>query len=374
MPNLPEQQAQMQTEQLEEKRVLSISQLFLRATLLSLVFVAIFFLLTAIIIGIIIFLKVNNFRQNAELSWADLNNYRREFQYGELQLDNSRKNMLVLGLDAVSNRKSHPLLTDTILLSSIDPANSKIFLLSIPRDLWSEEYQTKINALYVYGEDRYPEEPERFPTEVIASQIDQEIHHTITLSLDTVAQMIDILGGVEVEIKESFIDKEFPRDNVDINNSDPSVLYETVEFAAGKETMDSVRALKYIRSRHAQGDIGTDNSRGERQQAVIEAILAKASNLNIISNPKTMAELYLLYEQNFAKSLPSRELLPLIREIVKKRAIPDIIKISLPIFPDQEDGVIEHPPQNEYDGQWVYRIVDEESFKTKIAELLKISK
>lgn len=374
MPNLPDQQAQMQTEQLEEKRVLSISQLFLRATLLSLVFVAFFFLLTAIIIGIIIFLKVNSFRQNAEISWADLNNYRKEFQYGEPQLNNGRKNMLVLGLDAVSNRENHPLLTDTILLSSIDPVNSKIFLLSIPRDLWSEEYQTKINALYVYGEDRYPEEPERFPTEVIASQIDQEIHHTITLSLDTVAQMIDILGGVEVEIKESFIDREFPKDNVDINSSDASVLYETVEFAAGKETMDSVRALKYIRSRHAQGDSGTDNSRGERQQAVIEAILAKVSNLDIISNPKTMAELYLLYEQNFAKSLPSSELLPLMRGLIKKRAIPNIIKVSLPIFPDQEDGVIEHPPQNEYNGQWVYRIVDEESFKTKIAELLEISK
>jgi anionic cell wall polymer biosynthesis LytR-Cps2A-Psr (LCP) family protein len=56
-------------------------------------------------------------------------------------------NFLILGTDKLSGRNNDPELTDTILLLQTDWATGKIKVLTFPRDLYLENYQTKINAL-----------------------------------------------------------------------------------------------------------------------------------------------------------------------------------------------------------------------------------
>jgi anionic cell wall polymer biosynthesis LytR-Cps2A-Psr (LCP) family protein len=98
--------------------------------------------------------------------------------------ENGRKNILLLGTDALANREGDPVLTDTMILFSLNLTNGTLTAISLPRDLWSVEYKTKINSLYEYGKDRYPDEPERFPTEVITQMTNVPVHHTIVLSLE----------------------------------------------------------------------------------------------------------------------------------------------------------------------------------------------
>ncbi len=60
-------------------------------------------------------------------------------------------NFLLLGTDKLSGRDEDPELTDTILFLQADFNSGKIKTLTFPRDLYLDDYQTKINALYFYN-------------------------------------------------------------------------------------------------------------------------------------------------------------------------------------------------------------------------------
>jgi anionic cell wall polymer biosynthesis LytR-Cps2A-Psr (LCP) family protein len=52
-------------------------------------------------------------------------------------------------------------------------------------------------------------------------------------------------------------------------------VYETVHFDAGMQHMDGARALIYARSRHAEGDEGSDFARSRRQQELVVSLKNK---------------------------------------------------------------------------------------------------
>lgn len=283
---------------------------------------------------------------------------------------NNRKNILVLGTDAVSNRPNAPVLTDTILLVSISLDSGKVTLISFPRDLWDSKYQTKINALYSYGEEFYPGQPEQLTTEVISELTQLEIHHTLIVSLDMLAQVIDAVGGVEVSIPESFIDTQFPRDDVDIMSKDPTVLHETVSFEAGTELLSSDRALKYIRSRKSATDQGTDIARGERQQQVIIALVKRLTSKQVLLDPYALGILLRWYTMYVEDQLPLSEAIATARLIFPNRNTISFTTHTLSIYSDSELGVIEHPDPSLYQDNWVYVVRDLVALRKEIQTYL----
>ncbi|KUK79928.1 MAG: Transcription attenuator LytR [Microgenomates bacterium 39_7] len=273
---------------------------------------------------------------------------------------------LILGIDETENRPDFPQLTDTMMLLKVDPQIAKITALSLPRDLWSEEYQTKINALYEYGRQRDPNDPTSFPKTIIEDLTQQEIGHTLTISLDQLGKIIDMLGYISIEVKDGFVDERFPRSDVDITTErDPEKLYETVVFEPGLQQMDSTLALKYIRSRNSSNlDNGTDQARNLRQQQVISAIINKLSNPQLYwHNPHIAGELLSFYQDEFDQYLPLEQAISLAISIVRAGSALSINSVSLPISTLNEVGVIEHPNNlRPYQNQWVYIIKDREIF------------
>lgn len=288
-------------------------------------------------------------------------------------LTNGRKNILILGTDELSNRAGDPVFTDTIMLLSLHVESGELSTVSLPRDLWSPEYQTKINSLYFYGQERYPERPEQFTQEVIEQIAEVEIHHTIVLTLDQVADIIDILGGIEVEIAQGFVDEQFPRSDVDIRTeTDPSILYETVRFDSGLEVMSGERALKYIRSRKSSDlTAGTDDARSQRQQQVIASLIKKISTPSILRHPERVGRLYEYYSSNFSQSLPMEELISIANMLRMDIQNIRFSSNTLSIETEEQSGVISHPPINKYN-QWVYEISDQEAFITEVHSKLNL--
>lgn len=278
-----------------------------------------------------------------------------------------RVNVLVLGTDSLANRAGDPVLTDTMMLMSVNLDTGELRTLSLPRDLWSKEYQTKINALYHYGTERYPQSPEDFSTQVIESMTGVVLHHTLVVSMDSVAALIDTLGGVDVEVKMGFVDTQFPRTNVDIRReTDPNVLYETVEFITGSEHMSGDRALKFMRSRKsADMSQGTDDARSQRQQQLIAAVIQKISDPQIIRKPRLLGELYRWYSENFEQQLPISEVLSLANQLRTKLTALSFSPAQLSIETEESPGVIVHPPVEKYQ-QWVYEVNDTEMFQQEI--------
>ena len=349
---------------------LSLWTLFWQTSFLAIGIAAVMLLITALTLGLWGYGRFRQFLSAAGISQSEfISQVKLGWQTAPVA-DNGSKNLLVLGTDSTTERGDVPPLTDTMMLVSIDFQHGKINTLPLPRDLWSEAYQTKINALLTYGLDRYPDKPERFPQEVLTEITDLPIHHTVVLSLDQLKTLIDLIGGVKIKVAQGFTDTQYPRAGVDVTTErNPAILYETVTFQAGEQLLTGERAIQYIRSRHSEDEQGHDLARGARQQQVIEAVIAQLTNPKLlIAQPKIAGEVFRFYEQNFGQVLPLFELVSTAKALFQ--ALNPITFHShqlTDIDDDPVNGVIDNPPiSRRYQNQWVYIIPDQAKFVNQI--------
>ncbi len=201
------------------------------------------------------------------------------------------ENFLLLGAPGQGN--DAPDLTDTILVASFDTNKNKIFLFSLPRDLLvkipDQESYTKLNALYAFNKKNAKQEFNSLikKTEGITGL---KINHYIFVDLATVKSVVDILGGVNILVKEDILDEKFPG---------PNNSFQTFEIKSGWRYLDGAEALKYIRSRHS---VGGDFDRIARQQEVLQALKQKVLTLNFWDLKKVI-EIYQALSANIKTDL-----------------------------------------------------------------------
>ncbi len=221
-----------------------------------------------------------------EVSWG----WRHPFQAKDY-------NLLFLGLDY---RRDNPtFLTDTILLLTVKTQRGSYLLFSIPRDLWLPDLRTKINALYYYGRRQHPQHPFVLIKEKVQQLTGQKINNVVLLTMENVRDLVDLLGGVEVNVPHSFRDTQFPRD-------DGSQEVMTVSFQKGWQHFNGWRALEYMRSRKSRDPVeGTDLARERRQQQVLLALEAKLANpWLLLRKPYLLGKLYLFWRQQIRSTPP----------------------------------------------------------------------
>lgn len=191
-----------------------------------------------------------------------------------LKSTDNRTNIALLGMAGGSH--DGPDLTDTIVVTSFDLKKQTLAMISVPRDIWSDSLKDKINSAYHYGEAKKEGGGITLSRAVLEDVVGFPIHYVMTLDFSQFESVIDALGGIDVNVTKGFTDKEFPiagKEN-DECGGDPlyACRYETVAFTQGSQHMDGSTALKYVRSRNAEGDEGTDFARGKRQQDIIVAL------------------------------------------------------------------------------------------------------
>lgn len=357
----------------KETKAPTATSIFFKATLLSLVFVVIMLLITALGVLGYGYHKLNQFTHKAGTSVGELKTLIESGINKQPENTNGYKTILLLGLDTVVNKPDSPQLTDTMLLISINTKTAEINTLSLPRDLWSNDYKTRINALYEYGKERYPDRPEQFPEEVVEALTGIDINHTITMSLENVAEIIDVLGGIEVNVEEGFTDTEFPREDIDLQTAKThDELYETVTFEKGLQYMDGKTTLKYIRSRKSSNlDQGTDVARSNRQQQIVSALVSKILSFDVVKNTDTLATLYLLYDKEFENQFSKLEMISTLNSLYPQKDNIEVNSHTLSIYPDNENGVITNPPLYKYSGQWVYEVRNLENLQNEVKKYLQ---
>ncbi len=280
---------------------------------------------------------------------------------------------LILGTDEVDSKPNSPQLTDSMILAQLNLNTAEVNILSLPRDLWSVAYQTKINALYEYGKEYYPGQPTQFPQKVIEEMIDLPIDYTLVISLAELGEIIDVVGGLTIEVENGFVDESFPQ-NINPNTTQNSQeLYKTIEFKPGRQHMDGQTVLQYIRSRHSE-DLGegTDLARTYRQQQVLTTLLRTICRpVKHWAQPQKSGALFKFYQANYERYLPLTELIAIAMSLTDQLTQIEIHSHSLPTYPENENGVIEHPqPSYYYQNQWVYVIRNEEEFKNFVQQYL----
>ncbi|MFA6981467.1 MAG: LCP family protein [Patescibacteria group bacterium] len=207
----------------------------------------------------------------------------------DLKATDGRINVLLLGSDKRSVGPVASVLTDTILVASIGKIDKNIVLISVPRDLWVDGYQDKINAAYSIGGIEGTKE-------AVSNFLDIPIHYYLIVNFDLFKNVINVLGGVDVDIERDFEDTRYPVEGKE--DAPLEERYEHISFKAGMQTLDGDTALKYVRSRHGNNGEGTDFARSKRQQKVIMAIKEKFLSIETLVNPVKLKDLYTQYAQN----------------------------------------------------------------------------
>ncbi len=188
-----------------------------------------------------------------------------------------RLNILVLGVDRRPDEKEVPVRSDGIMLIGLDPISNTISVLSIPRDLYVpipglEAYgisQSRINTACFYGDYYHLGGCGELSRRTVAYNFGVPVHRYIILDFNGFKRIIDLVGGVDVDVPHTIVDNAYPTDDY---------RTERLVIPAGRIHMDGELALKYVRTRHADSDFG----RLKRQQQVLMALRAKVISLQAL--------------------------------------------------------------------------------------------
>jgi len=202
----------------------------------------------------------------------------------------TKTNFLLLGAGGGDHKAND--LTDTMIFLSFNFEKKKALLVSLPRDIWSPTLRDKINSAYHYGEEKKKGGGLILAKVVVEEVLGQPIHYAFLIDLSSFEKTIDVLGGLDIEVERSFDDFLFPIQGKedDLCEGDPEFLcrYEHLHFEKGWEHMNGERALKYARSRNAEGEEGGDFARAARQQKLLLAFRDKIFSYEILfKNSKT---------------------------------------------------------------------------------------
>ncbi len=186
--------------------------------------------------------------------------------------EKERVNILLLGIDKRPIEEG-PWRTDTMILATLDPANKKAGMLSIPRDLWATipgYEENRINTAHYTGDlEDYPGGGPALAKKTVQYNLGVTIHYYVRVDFDGFRKVIDTIGGVDIEVKEPIQDEEYP---------DEDYGYDPLYIPVGLQHMDGDLALKYARTRHHSNDF----ERAKRQQQVLLAIRDQALRLNLL--------------------------------------------------------------------------------------------
>lgn len=185
----------------------------------------------------------------------------------------SRFTVLVVGLDRRPGERGLAYRTDTMMLISLDPDTNSLGILSIPRDLYVEVpgYGSlqRINSAMVLGELQQPGYGPSLTMQTVQYNLGIRVHDYVALDFSGAIQIIDLLGGLEIDVPYDIVDYEYP---------DMNYGYDPLILRAGLQWMDGATALKFARTRHGDSDF----ERARRQQMVLYALRDRILNLNML--------------------------------------------------------------------------------------------
>lgn len=182
--------------------------------------------------------------------------------------------VLLMGVDTLTSSYN----ADTLLVVTFNPDTLSATMLSIPRDTYTTIACTgkkhKINSSGWSGD--------RCVVKTIENYIDVKIDYYAKINFTGVVELVDSLGGIEVDVPYSFCEQNSKREWG--NN--------TVYVNKGIQTLNGEQALALSRNRHywkgscdkkytREGD-RNDFTRGQNQQLVLRSILNKVKTIDKI--------------------------------------------------------------------------------------------
>ena len=177
--------------------------------------------------------------------------------------------------------------SDVNMIMVVNPTIKQVLLISIPRDYYVQLHGTtgvkdKLTHAGIYGVD--------MSIKTLEDLLDVEINYYLKVNFTSVIDIVDALDGLDVYSEYSFIS------------------YSGFSFKEGYNKVNGEQALDFARTRKAFSD--GDRQRGKNQQALIEAIIRKATSKSIITKYNSLLN---AIDGKYQTNMSSRKITSLIK-------------------------------------------------------------
>jgi polyisoprenyl-teichoic acid--peptidoglycan teichoic acid transferase len=214
--------------------------------------------------------------------------------------DTGHVNILLAGNSADASGHAGAMLTDSIMVISLNTKDNTAFMFSIPRDLYVNvpgEGYAKINEAYQDGERRhfteegYADGGMGLLAKTVSEHFGIRLHYYALVDYAAVRDAVNAVGGITVTI----------------NSADPRGLYDPspdlynnykplVKLPNGQNTLNGVQALGLARARGQHwGSYGyalSDFERTKNQRLIMLGLKNKVLSVNTLANPVKLGELF----------------------------------------------------------------------------------
>ena len=233
-------------------------------------------------------------------------------------------NILILGLDEGADPSAYGgHNADTILVMSFENSSGRLRFITIPRGTWVTlpgGGAARIGTLYREG-------GASLLVRQVSSLLGISIHQYITVDMQTFADLIDLLGGIDLYVEE------------DMNYEDQAAGL-SIHLEQGYQHLDGNTAQKYLRYRDSElGDVG----RVQRQQRFVKALYERVLQLSTIPKLPAIADVFQHRMETSAEIFDSAHLANVVRRLSSETPI----TLMLPGSHAAEDDSIWIPNQAE---------------------------
>lgn len=180
-------------------------------------------------------------------------------------------NVALFGVDSREGDLGEGTRTDCIIVASLNKETKEIRMVSVYRDTvldLSEGTLQKCNAAYSFG-------GAKMAINMLNMNLDLDIKDYVTVDFAAIAEAIDLLGGIEIDVLPEEVDpmNEYIGETATVAEKEANLIAE-----AGMQHLDGVQATTYARIRSTAGG---DFTRTERQRLVIQKIVEKAQKSDL---------------------------------------------------------------------------------------------
>ena len=238
-------------------------------------------------------------------SYADFDNNTRVIYQTSYKVENTDKanavsditsktfNVLISGSDTRGGFDENGR-SDVIMVATINPKTSTILLTSVPRDFYvttacdaadgcMQGALDKITHTGIHGTNTTKRTVEQL--------LDVEINYTFKVGFDTVTDLVDALGGVDVYVEPGY-----------------AVTTSTFSVHEGTNHLDGEHALAYARERYSYTE--GDRQRTKNQQQVLMGIVNEATKPSVITKYASIMD---AMANTFSTTMSNEEISDLIK-------------------------------------------------------------
>ena len=183
----------------------------------------------------------------------------------------------LVGIDSRDDKLKSDWNSDTMIIASINNDTKKVKLVSVYRDTYlclGEDEDG--NNSYGLANSPYCTGGAKKMINMLNKNLDMNISDFVTVNFQAVAETVELLGGIDVEMKKEEV---VHLNNYCVETSEVTGMdYTPLEEIEGVQHLNGVQAVAYARIRKTSGN---DFRRAARQREVIYKIVEKAKNSSI---------------------------------------------------------------------------------------------